>query len=139
NSFNPDDIESMEILKDASSTAIYGSRGANGVVLITTKRGKEGKPRIQYSNYFRYEVMKEGLDLLSAREFAELFNEWSANTGRNPLYTGDNRYFPSPDQIGVGTDWIDQITRVGVAQNHQLSITGGTDKAKYALSGGYLD
>lgn len=139
NSFNPDDIASMEILKDASSTAIYGSRGANGVVLITTKRGQKGDARVQYSNYIKFEEMKDGLDLLNGEEFAMIFNEWLVNTGSEPLYVGDNRYFPAPESIGQGTDWIDQITRTGFAQNHQLSVTGGTDKAKYALSGNYLD
>lgn len=139
NSFNPDDIESIEILKDASSTAIYGSRGSNGVVLISTKRGKTGAPRVEYSNYFKFEQMKDGFDLLNGEEFATIFNEWLVNTGSSPLYVGDNRYFPSPETIGEGTDWIDQITRDGFAQNHQVSITGGTEKAKYALSGNLLD
>ncbi|WP_430809494.1 MULTISPECIES: SusC/RagA family TonB-linked outer membrane protein [unclassified Carboxylicivirga] len=139
NSFNPEDIESMEILKDASSTAIYGSRGANGVVLISTKRGKEGKARVEYSNYFKFEQIQEGLDLLNGEEFAYKFNEWLVNTGSDPIYVGDNRYFPSPETIGEGTDWIDQITQTGFAQNHQVSITGGTKDVKYALSGNYLD
>ncbi|WP_439183403.1 SusC/RagA family TonB-linked outer membrane protein [Carboxylicivirga taeanensis] len=139
NSFNPEDIESMEILKDASSTAIYGSRGANGVVLISTKRGKEGKARVEYSNYFKFEQIQSRLDLLNGEEFALKFNEWLVNTGSAAVYVGENRYFPSPETIGKGTDWIEQITQTGFAQNHQVSITGGTKDVKYALSGNYLD
>ncbi|NOR27362.1 MAG: SusC/RagA family TonB-linked outer membrane protein [Lutibacter sp.] len=138
NSFNPDDIASIEILKDASSTAVYGSRGSNGVVLITSKRGKVGKTRVQYSSYLKYEQFTKGLNLLNGDEFAEIFNEWLVNTGSNPVYNGDNRYFPAPGTIGEGTDWIDQITKDGFVQNQQVSISGGSEDVRYSMSGNYL-
>lgn len=138
-SIPPDDIESIEILKDASSTAIYGSRGANGVVLITTKRGKEGKPTVTYSNFFKIEEKPSNLDILNAEEFTMIHNEWSRNTGTSPIYTGENRYFPSPETAGNGTDWFDQIMQTGFAQNHQLSVNGGSERVKYAISGNLLD
>jgi len=138
---NPSDIESMEILKDASSTAIYGARGANGVVLITTKRGKTGKPKINYVVDGSLASVSKKIDLLSAGEYAENINKFKLaqnGSGVNPVAVF------SPDQIASfyangGTDWQDQIYRTAQIQNHQLSISGATDISDYLVSLGYLD
>ncbi|HEV2125732.1 MAG TPA: TonB-dependent receptor plug domain-containing protein, partial [Chloroflexota bacterium] len=100
---NPNDIESIEILKDASATAIYGARGANGVVLITTKRGRVGRPRVTFDTYAGTQEVAKRYELLNAREFALYANEWAASQtsgDRSPI-------FPNPDALGEGTDWQD--------------------------------
>jgi TonB-linked SusC/RagA family outer membrane protein len=138
---NPNDIESMEILKDASSTAIYGARGANGVVLITTKRGKTGKPKINYVGDGSIASVSKRIDLLSAGEYAENINKFKLSQnggGINPVAVF------SPEEIAAyyasrGTDWQDQIFRKAKVQNHQLSISGASDISDYFVSLGYLD
>jgi TonB-linked SusC/RagA family outer membrane protein len=137
-SINPNDIASIEVLKDASATAIYGSRGANGVVLITTKRGKSGEARVSYEAYYGIQEIRKKLDLLNGREFAEFVNEAYINEGRpNVVFDGVN--FPTPEQIGEGTDWQDQIFRTAPMQSHQVSVSGGTENTQYFLSGNYFD
>jgi TonB-linked SusC/RagA family outer membrane protein len=126
---NPADIESIEILKDASATAIYGSRGANGVVLITTKRGKAGKTKIEYNASFGIQKVLRYIPLLNARQYAEFRNENYSNN----IYT--QSYL---DKLGAGTDWQKAITRTALMNTHNLSLTGGNDKIKYAITGGYL-
>ncbi len=123
----PEDIESMEILKDASSTAIYGSRGANGVVLITTKSGKSGVFKIDFSS--SYSVQKEinRLDVLNATDYATLINEI------------DPGYYNTPSSYGTGTNWQDLIYRNGALKNNQLSVSGGSDKITYYVSGSLYD
>lgn len=133
---NPNDIASIEILKDASSTAIYGSRGANGVVLITTKRGQEGKDRIEYS--FRLDVnsLQKKLDVLNTQEYLAYANE--AYMDRN-----NGSYLYSKERIdqfkNINTNWQDLIFDTGISQEHQLMLSGGDKKLKYVLSIGYLD
>jgi TonB-linked SusC/RagA family outer membrane protein len=141
NSINPNDIESIEVLKDASATAIYGSQGANGVILITTKMGKTGKPVISYTYDMGASQQNKKYDLLSAAEYARNIN--AVVLSRN----GD-RITPQPifseaeieefERTG-GTDWQDVIYRTAKIQNHQLSLSGANDKVNYLLSGGYLD
>jgi len=133
---NPADIESMEVLKDASATAIYGSRGANGVVLITTKRGKPGQLQVDFSPRFSSSRVIKKLDLLNAADFAETANANAAATGTSPIFT--------PDQIAQfrktgGTNWQDEIFRTAPTQEYQLGISGGTDKTSFYISGNYLD
>lgn len=131
---NPNDIESMEILKDASATAIYGSRGANGVVLITTKRGKSGQNRIEFETYYGIQQVRKKLPMLNATEYATLVNEANTNVGRAPVFT--------QEQIagfGVGTNWQDEIFREAPIQNYQLTASGGSDKTRYAVSANYLN
>ncbi len=133
-SINPSDIASMEILKDASATAIYGSRGANGVVLITTKRGKLGKPVISYEMYTGLQHLRRKIPLLDAPQYAELLNEANVNSGAAPVFT--------PEQIagfGKGTDWQDELFRPAKISNHQLSVSGGAENVRYALSGNYFN
>jgi TonB-linked SusC/RagA family outer membrane protein len=132
---NPSDIENIEILKDASSTAIYGSRGANGVIMITTKKGKEGKPKINYNGYFGVQSLRKKMDLINAQEFAMLQNEVAANDGTPAKW--------SQSQIdslgGKGTDWQDLVYRNAIVQNHDVSVSGGNGGTKYYTSLGYFD
>jgi TonB-linked SusC/RagA family outer membrane protein len=131
---NPADILSMEILKDASATAIYGSRGANGVVLITTKSGKTGEAKFTYEGYYGTQKQVARLDLMNLREFAQYNTDWASETaGRDP-----RDEFQDPSLLGPGTDWQDAVFRTAPMQSHQLSATGGTDKVRYYVSGGYF-
>jgi TonB-linked SusC/RagA family outer membrane protein len=131
-SINPTDIESIEILKDASATAIYGSRGATGVVLITTKRGRVGRGTVTFEAYYGIQQVANKLDLLNAAQFADLVNEAKLNANQTPVYV-------NPPNLGKGTDWQDQIFRNAPMANYQLSFSGGDEKTKYALSGSYFD
>lgn len=143
---NPQDIESMTILKDASATAIYGSRGANGVVMITTKRGTSGKPQIQLSaNTGLQEVPQKGRpDLMNGQEFAQfrkeaLMDKIRFEEGREPSLDEIPEIYRNPELIGKGTDWFDEVTRVAPMSDINLSITGGSDKIKTYTSLGYLN
>lgn len=136
-SINPSDIESIDILKDASATAIYGSRGANGVIIITTKRGKSNKSQITLESSYGLQSLRKKLDLLDAKEFASLRND--ALFDSNPSL-GPNQYLSQAeiDQLGSGVDWQDAAFRVAPIQQYQLSILGGTSDVKYSVSGGYF-
>lgn len=136
---NPNDIESIEILKDASATAIYGSRGANGVVLITTKSGKEGAIQVTYDAYYGVQTPARRIPVLNAREFAEIFNEAEVNAGFNPLFGAGDPNFPAPSTLGEGTNWQDEIFRDAAMQNHQLTFSGGSAATRYSLSTNYFD
>ncbi|MDL2303232.1 SusC/RagA family TonB-linked outer membrane protein, partial [Dysgonomonas sp. OttesenSCG-928-D17] len=128
------DIVSMDILKDASATAIYGSRGANGVIIITTKRGTKGDATISYNGYVGWQQMPKKLDLMNLRQYAEHKNERSA---MGIVEWDDN--FVRPDLLGKGTDWQDELFSNAFMTSHNLSVTGGNEKSSYALSAGYLD
>jgi TonB-linked SusC/RagA family outer membrane protein len=130
---NPSDIESMTVLKDASSTAIYGSRGANGVVIITTKRGKAGKSMVNFDMFYGVQEVRRKYPVLNAMEYATMVNDASTNEGKPAVYTQDQI-----DAFGLGTDWQDEIFRTAPISNYQLSMAGGDDKTQYALSGGYF-
>ncbi|KPL12055.1 MAG: hypothetical protein AMS26_18845, partial [Bacteroides sp. SM23_62] len=133
---NPTDIESIQVLKDASSTAIYGSRGANGVILITTKGGKIGKPTISVTGrYFISNVLKT-YDLMDAATFAETANARANDVGSAPPFTSQE--IDEFRRTG-GTDWQDEIFRTAFGQEYQLDYTGGTDRIGYYVSGNYLD
>jgi TonB-dependent starch-binding outer membrane protein SusC len=136
---SPQDIESIEILKDASSTAIYGSRGANGVVLISTKRGTQNETKISYSVYTTVEKPYNTYDFVNAEEFATLYDEGQVNKGVPPVFTGVDPKYPKPSDLGQGTNWFDELTRNGFIQSHQLSVLGGTKKTSYRFSANYLD
>jgi TonB-dependent starch-binding outer membrane protein SusC len=129
---NPNDIESIEILKDASATAIYGSRGTNGVVLITTKRGKKGTNTLNFEGYYGFQRPSRKLDLLNASQFAQFVNDGLINGGQTPQ-------FVNPPNLGRGTDWQEEIFRTAPMRNYQLSFAGGSDKTQYVVSGGYFD
>ena len=140
NSLNPNDIQSMEILKDASATAIYGSRGANGVILITTKSGKTGKPVIDYDFSYGSQTLRDKLDLMGAADYAITRNADKAtqNGSGTPTPIFSEQRIKELQSTG-GTDWQDVIYRTAPISNHQLSMSGGTDNVKYLVSGGYLD
>lgn len=131
---NPEDIENISVLKDASSTAIYGSRGANGVVIITTKKGKSGKTLINYSNYLGSQKIRKFADLINAKDFAKLQNEVALN---------DNKQLPWTDQqikdLAEGTNWQDLVYRNALVQNHDLNLSGGNENTKYFTSFGYFN
>ncbi len=133
-SINPNDIESMEILKDASATSIYGAKGANGVVLITTKKGKSGKDNITFETYFGTQIKAKDIKVMNASQFARLYDEagYNADSTYVPLY-------PNPDSLGAGTDWQSEIYRNAPIQNYQVSFSGANDKTSYALSLGYYN
>ncbi len=133
-SINPSDIESMEILKDASATAIYGSRGANGVVLITTKRGKANEAKFTYEGYYGIQEQVERLNVMNLREFAQYQNDLAAETnGKVPRVD-----FADPSLLGAGTNWQNEIFRTAAMQEHNIKASGGSDATQYALSGGYF-
>ena len=119
----PEDIESIEILKDASATAIYGSRGANGVVMVTTKRGQSGKPVINLNMSYSIQNPINRLDLLNAEQFSDYIQETN----------------PNFEPLGNNTDWQDEIFQQGAIQNYQVGVSGGTDNARYYVSGTYFD
>ena len=141
NDFNPNDIESMEVLKDASAVAIYGSRGANGVILITTKRGKEGKAIISYDGYYGIKKAKKDLNLMNGEQFARYSR---VSRGIDPTDASKDNTFFDPLEIqnlqnGVETDWLNLILRDGKQQQHQLSASGGSKNTSYYLSGAFYD
>ena len=130
---NPNDIESIEVLKDISATAIYGSRGANGVILITTKKGKQGekKASINYGYSLGFSNVTKKLDLMNAAEWAQFQKTYYNNKGG---YTDEQIA-----ALGKGTNWQDAVLRTALQQSHELSINGGTDKGRYAFSANYTD
>jgi len=130
---NPADIESMSVLKDASSTAIYGIRAANGVIVITSKRGKKNQTTVNYNAYAGWQHVTNLVKMATGSEYASLINETYNINGQTPLL------FANPASYGTGTNWDNQILRDGFTTNHQVSINGGSDKATYNLSLGYLD
>ena len=132
---NPSDIVSMEILKDASATAIYGAQGANGVVLITTKRGKAGEAKFTYEGSVTMQRQNKRLDLLNLREFAEYYNDMAQ---QGEIAKPDETY-SDPSILGKGTNWQDAIFRTAWQHQHQVSAQGGTDAVKYFISGGFMD
>ncbi|WP_456311686.1 SusC/RagA family TonB-linked outer membrane protein [Pseudomonas shirazensis] len=156
NSFNPNDIESIEVLKDASSTAIYGARAANGVILITTKKGKEGTVRVDYAGSYSYQKYNDSYDVLDLKEWMQLRNDaakenwdfvnkvypYSPKTVEEANAAPANgipyKRLYSDEQIrnaGKGTDWLSLVTRDGIVQQNNLSLRGGTNSTKYFMSG----
>lgn len=132
---NPADIVSMEILKDASATAIYGAQGSNGVVLITTKRGKAGEAKFSYDGMVAVSNQSVRLDLLNLREFATFY---MGMVDEGQIYQPAAEY-TSPELLGKGTNWQDEIFRTAVQHSHQVSAQGGNDKVQYYVSGNYMN
>lgn len=133
-SINPNDIKSVEVLKDASATAIYGARGANGVIIITTKKGEMGKDNISFSTYFGIQKKASDVKVMNASQFARLYDEAGLNANPDnyvPLY-------PNPDSLGEGTDWQNEIYRDAPTQNYSLSISGADDKTQYLINADYF-
>ncbi len=131
---NPADVASVEVLKDASATAIYGARGANGVILVTTKSGRGQGLRVEYNGYGGMQEVSRTLDLLNAREYMELVNGIRQDLGQPPPYT--------PEEIaaaGEGTDWQDEIFETAPITSHQLALSGGAEATRYYTSFGYFN
>jgi TonB-linked SusC/RagA family outer membrane protein len=140
NDINPNDIASIEILKDASATAIYGVNGANGVILITTKRGTTGKPVIRYNAYKGYDNIAHLLKPLSPQDYVQKYADWfkQVNPTQTQVNVLPNAYEIANYNAGKTVDWIKESTQQGKIQDHNLSISGGTKDVKYYLSGDYL-
>ena len=139
NTLNPNDIASIDILKDASATAIYGSRGANGVVIITTKKGHLGKPAVDFDTYHGFQQVAHKVKLLNAAQFAELDNNILTNGGGlvdpglslNPAYS-------NPASLGTGTNWLNELFRTAPINSYNLSASGGSEKTQYFISTGFF-
>ncbi|MCG2590933.1 SusC/RagA family TonB-linked outer membrane protein [Rhodohalobacter sulfatireducens] len=130
---NPQDIESIDVLKDASATAIYGARGSNGVILITTKQGTAGEQRVDFETSFTISEVENKLELLNAEEFVEIANDRARNDGVNEP-------FPNPSAVtGTDVDWMDEIFRTAYKQNYSLSTSGGDENTRYAVSTNFTD
>lgn len=150
-SLNPDDIESISVLKDAASTAIYGARAGHGVILITTKRGKEGRAKVSYSASGSFQNIRANYDVLSAREYMEVENmqlkeRWLKTNGMG-IYEGYITKNDNPQDFKPkydlskpiqGTDWLGEVTRTGYMHQHNLSINGGGERTKYMASFNYM-
>lgn len=141
NDINPDDIANLEILKDASATAIYGSRGAGGVILVTTKRGKIGKPVFSYDGYHGVTTIMDKYNVMNGQEYAQFkqdatkYNRTAPGTTAYPLTIKEQEALAA----GVSTDWQDLIYRSGFNTNHQLGMQGGTENTQYSLGLGYFN
>ncbi|QDH81575.1 TonB-dependent receptor [Echinicola soli] len=152
NLISPQDIASVEVLKDASAAAIYGSRGSNGVILITTKLGEPGKTNISFTQEFGVQEVKRRVDLMNAQQFVDYYidahnNAWVAaggnasdpNSVRDKVYQIPADFTDNPEIFGQGTDWQDVMFRTAPMTNTELSVSGGNDKTQYLFSGGYRD
>lgn len=131
---NPADIESIEILKDASATAIYGAQAANGVIIVTMKKGKEGNVKINFKANFGVDQLAKKIEVMNLRQFAAWNNEARRMAGETP-----SSIFASPETLGDGSDWQDALYRDAFKQDYNLSIRGGTKTINYSLSGSYTD
>ncbi|MBC7572370.1 MAG: TonB-dependent receptor [Spirosoma sp.] len=154
NAIDPRDIESVDVLKDASATAIYGSRGSNGVIIVTTKRGKSGKPKVNLDVYYGVQQLARKVDMMNAQEFAQwtidgrnagyLENVANAKiTDNNTIRPGTNYDIPvalsNPAALGKGTDWQSLLFRDAPISNYKVTLSGGNDVLKYSISGGYFE
>src|SRR5699024_5593558 len=129
---NPSQIESIEVLKSSSAAAIYGARGANGVVLITTKRGVTGTSNLEVNYYTGIRQVHDRIDMMNGEQFASTYNKALINAGIDPL-------FENVETLGKGTDWQDAIFRNASVSNMDLSISGGSEQGSYYIGGGYYE
>lgn len=133
-SLNPNQIESIEVLKDAAALSVYGSKGANGVILVTTKKGISGKARISYNSFVSFDQARKKLPSLNAMDYATLFNEAEVENGHKPVF--DPSEIPG---LGQGTNWQNEIFRNAVSNTHNISVSGGKDAISYFIAGGYTN
>ena len=138
NSVNPSDIQSISVLKDASSSAIYGNRAANGVIIITTKKGVDGKGIIEFGSYISFSDPSDSIDLLNASEFIDYANTKNIGATGNPIPVFDSQQKIN-DFIANSVNYQEEVYRTAIAQNYQLSFRGGSEKMNYYVSGNYLD
>ena len=141
NDINPGDIESMEILKDASATAIYGTNGANGVILITTKHGKEGKPSVSYNGYIGFENFAHKMDYCNGAQITQRYKDYVAQNPGETMYNDfvKNQNEAEAQAAGRETDWLyDMVSQTGIIQDHNVTVNGGAEKIKYFISCDYM-
>ncbi|MVN78051.1 SusC/RagA family TonB-linked outer membrane protein [Hymenobacter sp. HMF4947] len=141
NTLNPNDIESIDVLKDGAAAAIYGVRAANGVVVITTKRGKVGQAQVGLSMYYGKQYLRKKLDVLNSSQFAQQYNETIANFNAQQTDPNNIQAVPFPSGTALppyNTDWQDEVYRAASLQNYQLNVSGGTEKTRYYVAGGYF-
>ncbi|HCB90214.1 MAG TPA: SusC/RagA family TonB-linked outer membrane protein [Porphyromonadaceae bacterium] len=131
---NPADIESVEVLKDASATAIYGSRGANGVIIVTTKQGKEGQTKVEYSGSYSVQSLAKKQDMMNAKEYAQLYNIYTKEEQGSEYFTSEQI-----NSYGEGYDWQDIVFRKAPVNNHSVNITGGNNKTRFSLGSSIFD
>lgn len=141
NSVDPNDIESISVLKDAASAAIYGSKASNGVILITTKRGKSGKPQISYSGYVSFQNATSMVDRLSSADYASMYDDALVAEGKTPRFTEEEiqKFRDGTDPNYPNTDWYGLAYKTGILHRHNININGGTENVKYMASVGYLN
>ena len=140
NSINPADIESMQVLKDASAAAIYGADGANGVIIITTKRGQSGKTSVTYNSFYSINRIPKKLDLMNADQYAGFYQTLNEGAGIiEPAYTDEFRQWYYGEGWEEGTDWQEEITQPGYRHNQYIRISGGGENNNYAISGNFFD
>eukprot|EP01026_Neomeris_dumetosa_P012040 TRINITY_DN142413_c0_g1_i1.p1 TRINITY_DN142413_c0_g1~~TRINITY_DN142413_c0_g1_i1.p1 ORF type:complete len:230 (+),score=10.56 TRINITY_DN142413_c0_g1_i1:2-691(+) len=135
---NPNDIESMEVLKDASTTAIYGAKGANGVVMITTKKGKSGKAKVSFDAWAGVQTQKKRYDVLNTQQYTQYATEFGQlqDPVAVPIRITDPQY---ASYLQNNTNWQDEIFQDGVMQNYNVSVSGGGENSTYMVSTGFLD
>lgn len=140
NAVDPNDIESISVLKDASSAAIYGSKASNGVVLITTKRGSTGKPKVSYSGYVSFQNATNLIDRLDSYDYASMYNDALTKEGKAARFSAEEiqKFKDGTDPNYPNTDWYDLAYQTGVQHRHNVNITGGAENARYMASAGYL-
>lgn len=131
---NPNDVESIEVLKDASATAIYGAQAANGVIIVNMKKGKEGTPKINFKAQIGWESLPKKLDVMNLRQYYSWARECREISGYSL-----SDYLAHPENYGEGTDWQDALFRTGMKQEYNLSVRGGSKNVSYSVSGGYFD
>lgn len=135
---NPADIESIDVLKDAASAAIYGAQAANGVVLVTTKSGKEGSGKITYDGYVGWQTLGRKFEMLNANQYMQIMDEARLNSGMSPVDWTSLNAIRDIDGNVYNTDWIDQAVDNGaLTTSHSLAFTGGSKTSTYSISGGY--
>jgi TonB-linked SusC/RagA family outer membrane protein len=137
---HPNDIESIEVLKDASATAIYGARGAGGVILITTRKSGDRKSSVTYNGFFSLQQIQKKMDLMNGEEYAGYINQNRRARGLAEIFTGQDGALPLPEYYrDRSTDWQNEIYRLGYTQNHHLTVNGKSDNISYAIAGDYTD
>lgn len=144
NSLNPSDIESVDVLKDAASAAIYGARAANGVILVTTKQGKQGKVQLSYDGYVGWQKVSKYPDLLNAKQYMEIQDRMQVNDGKSAYdwksLLPSSIYNSVMDGSWEGTDWVREMANEGaMTQNHSINLTGGSETSKFALGFSYMN
>ncbi|SDM22455.1 TonB-linked outer membrane protein, SusC/RagA family [Catalinimonas alkaloidigena] len=138
NNINPNDIESVTVLKDAATAAIYGNRAANGVIMITTKKGSSGKPRVNVDSYIGTQKAWRQLDLLNVPQYIDYARDLQAESGDVPARIADDAAFANSPFANIQTDWQDAMFRNALIQDHNVSVSGGTENARYNVGGGYF-